>query len=460
MPEILSVEIYRIFIGTDISQKTSENMVDFIYNRALKHKLKPDTWADWEDERHKRKFFETKIIPSLRYFKSIFESQNSLFYLEFNEASGYSVHARRDVEAKNILPLFGYASTVKKKSVTNMFPRIEVSNSRKRLPLFPFTDGPIGLINHVCQNLQNCTWTLMKNHNVIQTEYDAFKMTFGLKSDKEIIGLYTRKYIFLYYNIPDGFLKYFMPDLRDDAFAKEGFDYLVEINATPCIKKIIYTNSISTKKNLNLALDWASEKGHLEVVKLLLSDSRVDPSGCCNETIREALRNGHLEVVQLLLSDSRADPSVWDNFAIINASRNGHFEIVKLLLSDSRVDPTARNNSAIRLAAKQKHVDIVKLLLSDPRVTPSADENDAIRWASQNGQLEVVEVLLSDDMLMLLLVLIKPFDGLQLMGAWSYLNCCYLIQELIPLLIIMKQSFKLPRMATLKSLNGCFLTPE
>src|SRR5690349_9739066 len=75
------------------------------------------------------------------------------------------------------------------------------------------------------------------------------------------------------------------------------------------------------------------------------------------------------------------------NSAIRLASRYGHLEIVKLLMSDSRVDPSAENNeglcyhlnlinSAIRLASRYGHLEIVKLLLSDNRVDPSANSNE------------------------------------------------------------------------------------
>ena len=46
--------------------------------------------------------------------------------------------------------------------------------------------------------------------------------------------------------------------------------------------------------------NWASHNGHLEVVKLLLQDSRVDPSAEDNGAIRWASFNGYLEVVKLL----------------------------------------------------------------------------------------------------------------------------------------------------------------
>lgn len=50
----------------------------------------------------------------------------------------------------------------------------------------------------------------------------------------------------------------------------------------------------------------ASRKGHVEVVRLLLQDERVDPSAADNYAIRWASENGHTEVARLLLHDGRA----------------------------------------------------------------------------------------------------------------------------------------------------------
>ena len=99
------------------------------------------------------------------------------------------------------------------------------------------------------------------------------------------------------------------------------------------------------------SLCYASMNGHLEVVRVLLKDSRVDPSADNNQAIQFASENGHLEVVRELLKDSRVDPSANNNYAIQDASENGHLEVVRELLKDSRVDPSADNNWAIREAS-------------------------------------------------------------------------------------------------------------
>lgn len=94
----------------------------------------------------------------------------------------------------------------------------------------------------------------------------------------------------------------------------------------------------------NLALQFATEEGNIEIVKLLLQDPRVDPADEKNLAIIYASQNGYFEIVQLLLQDPRVDPSDignvdfnYKNAAITEAFNNNHMKIVDLLLEDPRV---------------------------------------------------------------------------------------------------------------------------
>jgi hypothetical protein len=79
------------------------------------------------------------------------------------------------------------------------------------------------------------------------------------------------------------------------------------------------------------ALRWASENGHLEVVKLLLENgANLHIEHDC--VLRWASWNGHLEVVKLLLENG-ADLHADDDYALRSASVNGHLEVVELLKS-------------------------------------------------------------------------------------------------------------------------------
>jgi hypothetical protein len=141
---------------------------------------------------------------------------------------------------------------------------------------------------------------------------------------------------------------------------------------------------------------WASSKGHLEVLRLLLSDARVNLAAYGNAAIRKASMRGQLEVLRLLMTDSRVNPAGSDNGAIIEASNYGHLEVVRLLLTDSRVNPTTWNNLAIREASLFGNLEVVRLLMTDSRVNPADSANEAFRNASSNGHLEVARLLLTD----------------------------------------------------------------
>ena len=73
-----------------------------------------------------------------------------------------------------------------------------------------------------------------------------------------------------------------------------------------------------------------------------MSDIRIELSvmTTLQQQFINAAKAGNLEVVKLLLTDNRVDPSDDDNLAIIWAASRGHHEVVKTLLADNRVDPS------------------------------------------------------------------------------------------------------------------------
>jgi ankyrin repeat protein len=150
------------------------------------------------------------------------------------------------------------------------------------------------------------------------------------------------------------------------------------------IKELIEEGADPKAEN-SLALRWAADKGHLEIVKLLLPLS--NPKANNSDALRYAALHGHLEVVKLLLPLS--DPEAYNSEALRSAAQNGHLEVVKLLLPVS--DPKACNSYALRLAARNGHLEVVKLLL--PLSDPKARNSEALRCASSNGHLEVVKLL-------------------------------------------------------------------
>lgn len=161
--------------------------------------------------------------------------------------------------------------------------------------------------------------------------------------------------------------------------------------------KFLYEIKYLDKKEINELFTCASYDGNLEIIKVLIIDSRLDPSHDDNCAIGVASQNGHLETAKLLLSDPRVNTDTGnENYSLRISSKNGHLKIVRLLLNDKSVDPSTDSNIAIRWASKNGHLEIVRLLLSDDRVDPSERSNDAIINASKKGYKEIVKMLKAD----------------------------------------------------------------
>ena len=148
---------------------------------------------------------------------------------------------------------------------------------------------------------------------------------------------------------------------------------------------------------IDSAIIGASRVGYVEIVRLLLADSRVNPGVKRNTPLYHAVVYNHPEIVGLLLKDDRVDPAHYNNEFICRASQYGYVEIVKLLLADPRVDPTMIANRSIIQAINRGHVEIVKLLLADGRIDPCCDNNKVLKVAARLGDPDIVGMILLDD---------------------------------------------------------------
>lgn len=83
-----------------------------------------------------------------------------------------------------------------------------------------------------------------------------------------------------------------------------------------------------------------------------------------------------------------------NNRCIRRACKFGHVEVLKKLLADPRVDPTVRNNRPLKLACKTGLVELVRLLVDDGRVNISSTKYEAFYLACLSGKIELVTFLL------------------------------------------------------------------
>ncbi len=102
---------------------------------------------------------------------------------------------------------------------------------------------------------------------------------------------------------------------------------------------------------------------------------------------------GYIQIVDMLLKDSRVNPAENKNSPIIFASIRGHTDVIDRLLKDDRVDPSDQNNLAIRESVCFNQIDVVKRLLKDPRVDATAQYGQALYNAMTRNNLEMIKLL-------------------------------------------------------------------
>jgi ankyrin repeat protein len=108
------------------------------------------------------------------------------------------------------------------------------------------------------------------------------------------------------------------------------------------------------------ALSYACDKGHVEVVKLLIergADVNVKDTFYGEVPLGWALSHGHAQVVKLLLDKGATGM----DRALIEGVQSGNVEIVKVVLEKGSLKPEALNN-ALRRASSGGKKEIVELL--------------------------------------------------------------------------------------------------
>src|SRR4029079_5511997 len=100
-----------------------------------------------------------------------------------------------------------------------------------------------------------------------------------------------------------------------------------------------------------------------------------DPSHDANNALLVAVESDDTDVVRLLLTDKRVDPSKQDSKEetglVTVAAIHNHIEIVDIFLKDGRADPSHKDNQALAEAAENDNYDIFLRLLQDPRISPN-----------------------------------------------------------------------------------------
>ena len=126
------------------------------------------------------------------------------------------------------------------------------------------------------------------------------------------------------------------------------------------------------RSNNNEALQWACKGGWFDTIKYLIEHFNLtieDIRSNNNESVQYACEKGYLHIVEYLVSfgldanDIRSD----DNWALASSSQNGHLNTVKYIVENFHFnveDIRSRDNYAIYSARENGYDDVVVYLLN------------------------------------------------------------------------------------------------
>jgi hypothetical protein len=81
-----------------------------------------------------------------------------------------------------------------------------------------------------------------------------------------------------------------------------------------------------------------------------------------NWSIWSTCEDNHIQIVKILLKDPRVDPNVFDTVTLYWAVRNENYKMIKLLLENHGIDPSPRVDMIYDFAYKKGYSDIISLI--------------------------------------------------------------------------------------------------
>lgn len=150
------------------------------------------------------------------------------------------------------------------------------------------------------------------------------------------------------------FIEYNVYDLKSSNY---GFIYACKYGNIRAVKMLL-EYGIDPSCGDNHGILMASYYGHVDVVKLLLTYKCVSPT---NSAIEWASIKGNINIIKLLLVHKSCNTTR----CLTNAIKCGHIDIVKMLLIDYKMDPNVITSNCIAVALQYDHFEMVNYLLNN-----------------------------------------------------------------------------------------------
>ena len=154
------------------------------------------------------------------------------------------------------------------------------------------------------------------------------------------------------------------------------------------------------------AIYVASEKGHFDIVELLLE---ADPKAELNHPefrpLYEACRKGNLEMAKVLVehgAELQDDMNEYGSNVVMEASGSGNAELVEYLISKGADvnDENKHNPHALLIACWGRHLGVMEVLLKHgayvdaTQMGTDSTEDTSLNIACQRGDMEMIRLLL------------------------------------------------------------------
>lgn len=171
------------------------------------------------------------------------------------------------------------------------------------------------------------------------------------------------------------------------------------------IETLLSRSDSEYRHSLPTALYWASRNGSYQSVFRLLNTAVAPDSKVIDRQspLCVAAQLGHVEVVKALVTDDRVNVNFEGKdrrSPLSMAAGSGNVELVKWLLSDERIKPDqedSKGRTPLFWAIDGNHPGIIRLFASDPRVNvdhTNDHDRTPFSWAAEEGNEEVVSELL------------------------------------------------------------------
>lgn len=183
--------------------------------------------------------------------------------------------------------------------------------------------------------------------------------------------------------------------------------YAIELGLVETVGKLLQRPDIKINQLVdsrgNSSLKLACEFGHAEIVKILLTDSKITFTDVeINEAFVEAVTNSRsqkisMETVKILLAKGKITYKDQDiSKVFIHAIRFGEAELVRTLLADYKITCTNKDiTDAFLEAMKKDNIEVLQTLLADERLFFSSETISlAFFRAAGKGHTDMLKILL------------------------------------------------------------------